>query len=407
MDLFHRDDLRKLLNAPSGPRVSLTMPTDRSGRGKRECPIRFRNLVAEAETRLMDLGMRRPDARAMLAPLHSRMDDAMFWAHQSDGLAMFVAKDFFQSWRLPITFDECVCASRERFHLRPLLPALQGNGAFLLAVSLKTIQFFGGNRYGLSPLAPQGLPKALTDALDVNEYEEMLKIERFGRAGVRAENSHAGFQHDQDGAGQEYKKGEGILPFFRRLNDGLDNFFKSETAPLVFAGVDYLFPLFRQACSYRNLIDQPVEGNPEGWNEKELHARAWPVVEPYFTRQLQPALEKYGNQAAHGMGSADLAAIITAAHEGRVDTLFVARGKSCWGRVDETTGVTVLGNRPTDSQAEDLVDHAVTQTLMQNGTVYQVDESQLPAGDYAAAIFRFTNPGRVFSGTTAGQSLGS
>jgi hypothetical protein len=117
-------------------------------------------------------------------------------------------------------------------------------------------------------------------------------------------------------------------------------------------------------------------------------------------------LEEYGNKAAHGMGSADLAAIITAAHEGRVDKLFVARGKQCWGTVDEATGVTIVGNQPAPG-LEELVDYAVTHTMMQNGRVYIVEEDQLPAGDVAAATFRFTNPGRVFSGTTAGQAVGN
>ena len=396
MDRFSRNELRQLLEEAQSPCVSIYMPTDRTGRDTRESPIRCKNLVAQAETRLCETGLRRPEAHSLLKPVEELLGNAYFWTHQSDGLALFVDKTHFHRFRVPLEFDELVAAN-ERFYLSPLLPLLQGDGRFfVLAVSLKSIQFFQGTRRGLSPMAPEGLPNEFIESLRLWSLTDEPDVVRFGKAGIRAQGSHQGFGHDQEGAGQEYKKGEAIVPYFRDLNDGLDKFFTTESAPLVFAGVDYLFPLFQQTCGYRYLVDRSVTGNPEGWNEQQLHREAWNIVEPLFQQGRRDALEQYGNKAAHHMASGDLAEVITAAHEGRVDTLFVAQGKQCWGVVDSNTGVVVhADNWQGGPGRQELVEHATTHALLQGAKVYAIAEEELPAGEFAAAIFRFTNPGRA------------
>src|SRR3546814_1187328 len=65
------------------------MPTHVAGRETVQDPVRLKNMLAEAERRLVDDGgMRRPDAAEILKPGHLLVDDPDFWRHQSTGLAV-------------------------------------------------------------------------------------------------------------------------------------------------------------------------------------------------------------------------------------------------------------------------------------------------------------------------------
>ncbi|MEY4520414.1 MAG: hypothetical protein RLZZ499_3014, partial [Cyanobacteriota bacterium] len=50
-------------------------------------PIRFKNLLRQAEEQLIDRGLRGQDAKDLLQSVQA-LDDYEFWQHQSDGLAV-------------------------------------------------------------------------------------------------------------------------------------------------------------------------------------------------------------------------------------------------------------------------------------------------------------------------------
>jgi hypothetical protein len=68
-DLFDRRRLQDLIDGPGTPVVLILMPTGGAG-ADREDAIRLRNLLDDAERRLVASGMRATDARTLLAPGH-------------------------------------------------------------------------------------------------------------------------------------------------------------------------------------------------------------------------------------------------------------------------------------------------------------------------------------------------
>jgi len=42
-------------------------------------------------------------------------------------------------------------------------------------------------------------------------------------------------------------------------------------APLVLAGVEYLFPIYQEANTYPDLVEEGITGNPENLKPEELH----------------------------------------------------------------------------------------------------------------------------------------
>jgi hypothetical protein len=380
MDTFTNYDLRQLI-AQTGPCVSIFFPTERTGIQVRQSPLHCKNMVARAEEQLVAQGMRSADARALLQPIERLCSDNYYWTHQNDGVALFAAPDRFHAYRLPISFEERLVVG-EGFHVSPLLPLLQGGGHFfLLAASKHQARLYHGTRHTLTEIETHRLPKALADALVIDEKGPFHFLRTYGLFDDERDPS---LFHGHGGSGREVQQRGELTEYFHRLDDAFQEYLHHESAPLVFAGVDYLFPIFRESCSYRPLVETPVRGNPESFSEERLHHEAWSLVEPLFLREQNGARERYGEYAVRGLASDELEIALPAAHDGRVDTLFTVRGERRFGTVDHATGQ-VMNREGTD----DLVDYAVAQTLLNRGKVYALEPTQMPAGDVLAAIFRY------------------
>jgi hypothetical protein len=156
----------------------------------------------------------------------------------------------------------------------------------------------------------------------------------------------------------------------------------------VLAGVEYLFPLYEQANTYPHLLDEGIAGNPEELTPEELHARAWPLVQPTFMEAQEEAAARYSQLVGTGQATADVREAVLAAHRGRIDVLFVALGIQVWGKFDPST-VTIHMHEDAQPGDEDLLDLAAIQTILKGGTVYAVEPGQVPDDAPLAAVFRY------------------
>jgi hypothetical protein len=181
---------------------------------------------------------------------------------------------------------------------------------------------------------------------------------------------------------------DNILMFFRWIDKGLRSVLHDERAPMVLAGVEFLLPLYREANTYAHVLDAGILGNPEGKSAQQLHAEAWPLVEPHFQQQQRQDVERYNELAATHRTSHDLKQIVPAAYDGRVDALFVAVDHQRWGTFKpETHEVELhLEARPGDA---DLLDLAAAHTLLGGGKVYAMPYEQMPDQVLLAAIYRY------------------
>ncbi|HZA20219.1 MAG TPA: hypothetical protein VE889_05125, partial [Actinomycetota bacterium] len=106
-EVVTQEDLREILADRPGPAVSIYQPTHR-GVDSEQDALRFKNLVNQAEDRLVEEGNRRAEACKLLEPVRSLLNNREFWRHQLDGLAVFSAPDFFRFYRLPFEVEELV-----------------------------------------------------------------------------------------------------------------------------------------------------------------------------------------------------------------------------------------------------------------------------------------------------------
>lgn len=152
MDLLSREDLKRLAESHGQPCVSIFMPTYRAGSQVEQNAIRFKNLMRQAEGNLITGGLRALQAQELLKPAQTLLGQTPFWHNQADGLALFVSPLMFVHYRLPLGFEELVVTTN-RFHLKPLLQLLNGDGTFYpLAFSKKQVRLFQGTKFNLSEL---------------------------------------------------------------------------------------------------------------------------------------------------------------------------------------------------------------------------------------------------------------
>ena len=79
---------------------------------------------------------------------------------------------------------------------------------------------------------------------------------------------------------------------------------------------------------------------------------------------------------------------MTAAFEGRVETLFVAKNKQIWGQFDpEKRQVTV--KKQDEQEVDNLLDEAVFLTLNTKGTVYVKNIEDMPINTVVCAQLRY------------------
>ena len=384
MKLLAIDELTTLATESNSTCISIYTPMERLGAETQQNPIRFKNRVREAEEKLLAMGMSEQDAKELLQPVHD-LDTYDFWQHQSDGLAILLSPNHFRYYCLPIAFPELTVVA-DRFHLKPLLQLLSGDGQFyILALSQNQVRLFQGTRYHVNEVELTDVPTSIAEALQYDDPEKSLQFHTATSQGGSGGDGSAIF-HGQGGGNDDHKAR--LLRYFRKVSIGLESFLKNEQAPLILAGVDYLLPIYQQANTYAHLLPEGRTGNPEMLKPEELHTQAWQIVQPYFEQAKEATIARYQELQATEKTASTIEQVVPAAYFQRVESLFVPVGEQLWGVFDpEANSVQVHAQHQTGD--EDLLDLAALHTLTNGGNVYAVEPGDVPQDKAIAAVFRY------------------
>lgn len=382
MKSLSKNELKTLMSKQNGPCVSMFMPAYRAGAEIQQNQIRFRNLLREAEEKLIATGCRATEAKALLEAAQGLSGNIPFWRQQNGGLAIFISSGVFRNYSLPMNFDELIVVA-DRFHVNPLLPALSGDGRYyILTLSQKGSRLYEGTKQNIREIQLETIPKNLAEALQYDELEKQIRFHRgTSRGGERGSMMSGG------GAELDDAK-ENISKYFRQIDRGLHDLLKDERVPLVLAGVDYLFPIYREVNTYPYLMEDGIPGNPKGINADQLHKLALEIARPYFQKAENDAIAQYRQSSGTGLTSSDIKEITRAACDGRVGLLFIATGNRQWGTFHPESKDMQL-HQKMEPGSEDLLDFSAIQTLLNSGTVYSLPQDKMPDDKPIAAVFRY------------------
>ena len=378
--------VQELIDDRGAPRVSIFLPTHERGPETKQDPIRLSNLLDEAQS-VLEEGDSGRGADGILSPARALLKDEDFWQHQSRGLALFLSPDGMRRHRVPIDLREKVVVS-ERFHVKPLLPLLTGDGRFhVLALSQARVRLFDASRDSIRAIDLHDVPESLRDVVGYDWKESSLQFYS-SSAGARSNVAGPGVMFHGHGSAKDDTKPE-VRKYIQAVDRGIMGLLPDRNRPLVLAAVEYVAAMFRATSKYPNITDQIVEGSPDRLSPEELRDAAWGIVEPQFQAGRDAATTRYRELGGGSKGhtSDELETIVPAAFAGRVQTLFVARDVEQWGRFDpETTQLLLHGKRVNGD--DDLLDVAAAETLVRDGEIYALDAEDMP-GSPIAAIFRY------------------
>ncbi|HET6628793.1 MAG TPA: hypothetical protein VFG91_03365 [Woeseiaceae bacterium] len=364
-----------------GPLLSLYLPTTLEVDERKQNEIRLKNLLKDAYAKLEALGMSSTDAGTLTDAVSNASLDRDMWTGHGRGFAVFTGRGFMRHVSLPKPVRELSVAGF-RFHLKPLIDALEYRGRFwLLALSQNDVRLYSGDGVSIAAVDPgAAVPRSLTDVVGREPAEKLLHYHAGGR------RSKMAVYHGMS-SGKEEVKPE-IEQFVRAVSDGLERFWKVDHAPVVLAGVEHVRWLYKEVSPSADRVQGEIEGNVEDLSEQELHAKAWEIVREQLDARRAEALQRLEHSDADTPVSRELGDVVRAARDGRVDTLFIAADVECWGRFDDSERSIARRAEPMPGDV-DLLDRAAVESWLKGGQVYVVPAADIPGQAGAIAGLRY------------------
>lgn len=383
MEVLTSQELRTMIQNAEGPCISIYMPTHRTGVETREDPTRLKDLMRQADERLADSGLSSRETDALLKPLEETVEDAGFWMHAEDGLALLVSPEQFHAFRVPMSFDERLVIAN-RFHIKPLLPLITGDGEFyVLAISQNRVRLLRCTRFSVHEVPLKDTQTSLAESLRYDDRERQLQFHTLGKSGRG--RGHAEF-HGHGGGVNDHDAD--LVRFAHQIDSGVMEALNNSGALPILAGAEPLVSAYREVSKCRHIAKEGLKGNMDSASATDLQARAWPIFAAHLQYVRQSKVERYRELRGTGLTSNQVSDIVPFSYYGRIQTLFVALDEEDWGVFDDRTMQIGLDAQYA-WQHQDLLDLAASYTFINGGEVYGVPLSEVPDDARAAAILRY------------------
>jgi hypothetical protein len=377
MRSFTSARLTELLAPHQPPCISVYLPTERTYPDRHQSPVRYRNLVDQAEALLRRQYPGR-EVRALLEKFNALADDSVFWRQRVAGLAVLGSADVFETFDLERAVPERVVVA-DNFHLKPLLRVLQSADRFqVLCLTRAGVRMFEGDRDVLNEIDLRGVPANVTEALGepVPGPGRIRTPARTGPGSLRS-------QGEYDEAKLEGEK------FFRIVDKAVwERHSRPSRLPLLLAALAEHQSAFRAISHNPQLLPEGIERNPdETMSAEQLREEAWRLVLPRYRERLARLVDDFQVARARQKGSDDLARVAEAACRGRVGTLLIDADRQVFGTIDRSNCRVQLVDGP--AGVDDLLNEVGEQVLKTDGTVVVVPSDQMPTTTGLAAVFRY------------------
>jgi hypothetical protein len=390
-------DYPALLRAEhEAPCLSLYQPTHRQHPDNLQDPIRFRNLVKRLEESLRQNPASR-DIPALLRPFDALADDAAFWNHTADGLAVLAAPGLFRVYTLQRPVAELAVVA-DSFHTKPLMRIAQSADRYhVLGLSKQGFKVYEGNRDALAEMPPLDSVPQTADAWLRRGADEREGAHRaYGPAGASNLTAHGtGVKHAAGGVarhGTDVKQDaedRDTEHFFRAVDRAvLEHWSQPAGQPLILAALPQHHHLYRAVSTNPHLIDAAIDVHPDALSIDALREWAWQLMQPRYLERLAGLVEAFGAANSRGRGADDLGRIAEAAVDGRVETLLIEADRLIPGPIDGASGAVTPGDLD-KPWIDDTLDDLGELVLKHGGEVIVVPAERMPTRTGAAAIYRY------------------
>ncbi|MGM0603250.1 MAG: hypothetical protein ACQESS_08060 [Bacillota bacterium] len=378
MSEINLQTLKNLISCKDEPCISIYMSTQSVKRGEfKKLKIKFKNLLQEVHEKLeKNWDFKEREIEKMLAPLNSFVEEVDFWQKQKNGLAVFLSKNTFEYYKLPIDFIDKTHVSRY-FNIKQLISVLWDNPKYyLLALSPNYSKLYRCDRSEINELKVKGMPENIKDFLNLDEEAEESYLSR----------SKAGSSSIYHGHGAGEDDNEDLLHYLRKIDEVVNNQLKNIKEKLIITADDSLFSHYQNINSYPEMLNENINGNPEKISLDNLHEKSWQLIKPHLHDYKDEITEKYSEMKNSDKTSDKLEDIIEAAYYSKVDTLLLDKTAEKEGFFDAENNRVKKDNI---KNGYDLYNFAVLHVINNGGKVYPLTSDEMPEETDIAAIYRY------------------
>jgi hypothetical protein len=361
---MNRHEVHLLQQVSGYPALTITLPTHRTSPDNRQDPIRVKNLVEQAASRLLAEFSKRD-----IAPLLDRLEkltEEIDYRYTLDGLALFVNRDFARAAQLPFTLKERVHVG-ETFLTRDLVFAMNRTPRYwVLALSEKPTRLYEATRDDLIEIQDGGFP-----------------ITHEGPGGEQS--LPGGFGIKKSAYRDEYHR-----KFFRQIDTALKPFLADDPLPLAVIGVDRFLAFFNEVTDYKNSILTTLQGSHDKTSPHELGKLIWTQVKDALTEQRQQVLSELDKAIGERKSASTIGEVWRLAKEGRGHLLLVEEDFHFPAKVDGTGNhLTPADDVTAPDVMDDAVDEIIETVLSKQGRVVFLENGQLETHQRIALILRY------------------
>jgi len=361
---MNRHEIHLLQQISGYPALTITLPTHRTTPDNQQDPIRVRNLVEQAGSRLLEEFSKR-DISPVLDRLN-KLTEEIDYRYTLDGLAFFVNRDFARSAQLPFSLKERVHVG-DSFITRDLVFAMNRSPRYwVLALSEKPTRLYEATRDDLIEILDGGFPMT--------------------HEGPGGEQSlPGGFGIKKSAYRDEYHR-----KFFRQIDTALKPFMVDDPLPLAVIGVGRFIAFFKEVTDYKASLLTTLQGSHDKTSPHELGKLIWPLVKDALTEQRQQVLSELDKAVGERKSASSIGEVWRLAKDGRGHLLLVEKDFHFPAKIDET-GRHLMPADDIDGAniIEDAVDEIIETVLNKQGRVVFLENGQLEMHQRIALILRY------------------
>ena len=345
-----------------GPRISIFLPGSSVESDLGQNAMRLKNLLREAERKLIERGGALDAIRELIEPIYALADRPSLWRHETKGLAVFRAANFLRYHLAPAGLPEMVVVD-DHFCLGPVSSVVEsGDRPFLLALRPDGARLFETTAEALEKTLDVLLPAHSSEAVDATgSFRRRLRM--FRRREISPENQK-----------------RAPLSYFTTLDQALRTRLDTERTPVVLAGMPGMCQMFRTFSRFSHRVAGEIHDSSHALTTEELWWRCWEFASENFQAARQRTMDEYLQRWHTQLASNDIRDIEAAACRGRIETLFLS--------VLSGVSPKEQAGRTQDRGEQELLNRAALHTFLSGGTIYAVAPDLVPGRGPAAAVFR-------------------
>jgi len=353
--------LKKLKEIIAENCITITLNTHRTFPDNQKDPLLLKNMIKEAETRLIS-SLGKKDASGLVKRLR-HLESDIDHRKNLESLIIFVNEDLARYTRLPITVENRVVIDKT-FATRDLIRALhQEVDYFVLVLSQQKVRLIEAVAGKVAGEAGYPFP------IENNQFFPTSK----------AELANAGRQTNL------------LAEFFNRIDKEVNTVRKDNPLPVLICTEESNYYEFLKVADQKDCYFETfLNRNRVEEKDHAIVKDAWEIVKAHTIEKNNSRKAELEKAVSTGRFLSDISDIWKAVHQGRVQTLFIAQGLFQPAIIKSGVVVPVSGEkRDKEDVIDDIYDEMIEVNMRYGGDVVFLPQDELIRFNGFGAVTRY------------------